>query len=150
TTLHHFTGSKDHNVAMRQLAKQRGEKINEYGVEVEATDELLQFSSEEAFFAHFNVGYIPPEMRENMGEIETFGQTYEPLKRHMVYRDLHKHTTWSYSAELIEEMVQYARSLNYEYIAITDQSKFLRVANGLNETRLRKQREEIALLNEKY
>ena len=150
TTLHHFTGSKDHNVAMRQLAKQRGEKINEYGVEVEATDELLQFSSEEAFFAHFNVGYIPPEMRENMGEIETFGQTYEPLKRHMVRGDLHMHTTWSDGAESIEEMVQYARSLNYEYIAITDHSKFLRVANGLNETRLRKQREEIALLNEKY
>ena len=150
TTLHHFTGSKDHNVAMRQLAKQRGEKINEYGVEIEATNEILQFPSEEAFFKHFGLQFIPPEMREDMGEFTAFQETYEPLARHQIKGDLHMHSTWSDGAESIEEMVQYARALQYEYIAITDHSKFLRVANGLNETRLRKQREEIALLNEKY
>lgn len=150
TTLHHFTGSKDHNVAMRQLAKQRGEKINEYGVEIEATNEILQFPSEEAFFTHFDLQFIPPEMREDMGEVTAFQEAYEPLARHQIKGDLHMHSTWSDGAESIEEMVQYARALQYDYIAITDHSKFLRVANGLNETRLRKQREEIALLNEKY
>ncbi len=150
TTLHHFTGSKNHNVAMRQLAKQRGEKINEYGVEVEATNEVLQFPSEEAFFEHFGLEFIPPEMREDMGEVAAFQEARQPLVRKQINGDLHMHSTWSDGAESIEEMVQYARDLQYEYIAITDHSKFLRVANGLNETRLRKQREEIALLNEKY
>lgn len=150
TTLHHFTGSKDHNVAMRQLAKQRGEKINEYGVEVEATNETLQFKTEKDFFAHFDADFIPPEMREDMGEVTAFQQGYKPLERKMIRGDLHMHSTYSDGAESIEEMVQYARKLSYEYIAITDHSKFLQVANGLNETRLRKQREEIALLNEKY
>lgn len=150
TTLHHFTGSKEHNVAMRQLAKQRGEKINEYGVEVSATDETLQFDTEEAFFNHFGLTFIPPEMREDKGEVKAFQAAAPVLKRKHIRGDLHMHSTWSDGAESIEEMVEYARALNYEYIAITDHSKFLRVANGLNETRLRKQREEIALLNEKY
>lgn len=150
TTLHHFTGSKDHNVAMRQLAKSRGEKINEYGVEVEATNELLQFTSEDEFFNHFDVDYIPPEMREDMGEVTAFQESYVPLEHTLIRGDLHMHSTWSDGAESIEEMVQYARNLHYDYIAITDHSKYLRVANGLNETRLRKQAEEIDELNEKY
>src|SRR5690625_4893869 len=70
TTLHHFTGSKEHNVRMRQLAKSRGEKISEYGVLVEETGQLLQFDSEEAFFNHFELPYISPELREDAGEIE--------------------------------------------------------------------------------
>lgn len=150
TTLHHFTGSKDHNVRMRQLAKSRGEKINEYGVEVEETNELLHFESEEAFFHHFGLHYIPPEMRENTGEVEKFTKEINVLDQREIRGDLHMHTTWSDGAESVEEMVNYARKLGYSYIAITDHSKFLRVANGLNETRLRKQREEIAALNEKY
>src|SRR5699024_7727853 len=109
TTLHHFTGSKDHNVAMRQLAKSRGEKINEYGVEVESTNELLQFTSEDEFFNHFDVDYIPPEMREDMGEVTAFQESYVPLERKLIRGDLHMHSTWSDGAESIEEMVQYAR-----------------------------------------
>src|SRR5699024_162299 len=150
TTLHHFTGSKDHNVAMRQLAKNRGEKINEYGVEVEATNEILQFTSENEFFHHFDVDFIPPEMREDMGEVTAFQENYVPLERKQIRGDLHMHSTWSDGAESIEEMVEYARKLHYDYIAITDHSKYLRVANGLNETRLRKQAEEIDELNRKY
>lgn len=150
TTLHHFTGSKNHNVAMRQIAKNRGEKINEYGVELEATNEVIQFDSEDEFFAHFDVNFIPPEMREDMGEVTAFQENYTPLERNMICGDLHMHSTWSDGAESIEEMVEYARSLQYNYIAITDHSKYLRVANGLNETRLQKQAEEIDALNEKY
>lgn len=150
TTLHHFTGSKDHNVKMRQLAKARGEKINEYGVDVEATGETIQFETEEQFFEHFNLPFIAPELRENGTEVEKIIENTDLLERKKIRGDLHMHTTWSDGAESVEEMVEKARTYGYEYIAITDHSKFLRVANGLNETRLRKQREEIALLNEKY
>lgn len=150
TTLHHFTGSKDHNVAMRQLAKARGEKINEYGVEVEATQEILQFTNEKEFFQHFGLNFIPPEMREASGEIDLFKEEQRFIERQDIRGDIHMHTTWSDGAQSLEEMVNKARDKGYEYIAITDHSKYLRVANGLNETRLRKQREEIALLNEKY
>ena len=150
TTLHHFTGSKEHNVKMRQLAKQRGEKINEYGIEVEETGEVLHFDSEKAFFNHFDIHYIPPEIREDRGEVEAFKEEIVRLEHSHIRGDMHMHTTWSDGAESLEEMVNHAREKGYEYIAITDHSKFLRVANGLTESRLRKQREEIALLNGKY
>lgn len=150
STLHHFTGSKEHNVAMRQLAKARGEKINEYGIEVEDTNEILTFANEEAFFNHFGLHYIPPEVRENTGEVEAFANEITLIGQGDIIGDLHMHTTWSDGAQSIEEMVNHARTIGYDYIAITDHSKFLRVANGLNETRLRRQREEIARLNEKY
>lgn len=143
TTLHHFTGSKDHNVMMRQLAKVRGEKISEYGVENVETGEVLTFDSEEAFFQHFDLHAIPPEVREAKGEIETFKHAHPLVTLDDIKGDLHMHTTWSDGAQSIEEMAQFASDKGYEYIAITDHSKFLRVANGLNETRLREQREEI-------
>ncbi|RYG74862.1 DNA polymerase/3'-5' exonuclease PolX [Lentibacillus lipolyticus] len=149
-TLHHFTGSKDHNVSMRQLAKARGEKINEYGVESEETGEITTFANEQQLFHHFGLHYIPPEVRENTGEVEAFRESVSLVKPSDIRGDLHMHTTWSDGAQSIEEMVNRARSKHYDHIAITDHSKFLRVANGLNETRLRRQREEIDRLNEKY
>ncbi|WP_047985032.1 DNA polymerase/3'-5' exonuclease PolX [Ornithinibacillus californiensis] len=150
TTLHHFTGSKDHNVAMRQLAKSRGEKINEYGIEVDETNEILTFSSEEEFFNHFGLQFIPPEVREDTGEVSAFKEPVNLVELNDIRGDIHMHTTWSDGAQTLEEMVNEARSYGYDYIAITDHSKNLRVANGLDESRLRKQREEIAKLNEKY
>lgn len=150
TTLHHFTGSKDHNVRMRQLAKARGEKINEYGVEVEDTGDVLTFTNEEEFFRHFGLNYIPPEVREGHGEVEVFENDISLVEEHHILGDLHMHSTWSDGGQSIEEMVLEAIERDYEYIAVTDHSKSLRVANGLDETRLRRQREEIAMLNEKY
>lgn len=150
TTLHHFTGSKEHNVTMRQLAKSRGEKISEYGVEVEETNELLTFKTEKDFFAHFGRHFIPPEARENKGEVDIFTEETELIESADVQGDLHMHTTWSDGGQSVEEMVQQARDKGYTYIAITDHSKFLRVANGLNEERLRRQREEIERVNQKY
>lgn len=150
STLHHFTGSMEHNVAMRQLAKARGEKINEYGVEDEQSGEITTFANEKEFFHHFGLQYIPPEVRENTGEIAAYDQEVNLIKHEDILGDLHMHTTWSDGAQSIEEMVNNARKIGYEYIAITDHSKFLKVANGLNETRLRRQREEIQQLNEKY
>ncbi|MFD1067456.1 DNA polymerase/3'-5' exonuclease PolX [Oceanobacillus locisalsi] len=150
STLHHFTGSKDHNVSMRQLAKARGEKISEYGVEVEETGETLQFETETAFFNHFGLHFIPPEVRENTGEVELFKAKQEIIQLSDIRGDLHMHTTWSDGAQSLDEMAEQVRRMGYSYMAITDHSKYLRVANGLNEERLRKQREEIAKLNEKY
>ncbi|MEN2765624.1 DNA polymerase/3'-5' exonuclease PolX [Ornithinibacillus xuwenensis] len=150
TTLHHFTGSKDHNVLMRQLAKSRGEKINEYGIEIEESSEILTFNSEKEFFNHFGLQFIPPEVREDNGEVEAFKELVDLVELQDIRGDLHMHTTWSDGAQSLEEMVNQARKIGYEYIAITDHSKSLRVANGLDEERLRSQREEIMKLNEKY
>lgn len=153
TTLHHFTGSSEHNVHMRQLAKAQDEKISEYGVEKMTSKEILTFSDEKQFYAHFHLPYIPPELREDHGEIAAFADSNiadELLDLTDIRGDLHMHTTWSDGAQSLEEMAEAARKRGYEYIAITDHSKFLRVANGLNETRLRKQREAINELNEKY
>ncbi|MFD1445458.1 DNA polymerase/3'-5' exonuclease PolX [Oceanobacillus profundus] len=150
TTLHHFTGSKDHNVALRQLAKSRGEKISEYGVEVEETNEVRTFSNEAEFFRYFGLQFIPPEVRENTGEVEAFKEEKRLIELADIKGDLHMHTTWSDGAQSLEEMASHVRAMGYAYMAITDHSKYLRVANGLDESRLRKQREEIAALNEKW
>lgn len=151
TTLHHFTGSKDHNVKMRQLAKERGEKISEYGVEVIESGDVLTFASEEEFFQHFGLQFIPPEMREDQGEVEAAsGGHIDSITVADIKGDLHMHTTWSDGAYSIQEMVEAARRKGYSYIAITDHSKYLKVANGLNAAQLREQRKEIDRLNELY
>src|SRR5699024_249081 len=135
---------------MRQLAKKRGVKISEYGVEKDDAGEVLTFQTEEAFFNHFNLHYIPLGLRENIGEIVSFNLLVDLITLRDIRGDLHVHTTWSDGAQSIEEMIQDEQKRGYEYIAITDHSKFLRVANGLNEKRLRRQRDEIDRLNKKY
>ncbi|WP_027955196.1 DNA polymerase/3'-5' exonuclease PolX [Halobacillus kuroshimensis] len=148
TTLHHFTGSKDHNVAMRQLAKEQDEKISEYGIEDIHTGEVKTFESEEDFFKHFDLHFIPPEVRENYGEVEKFKEKIQFVDLPDIRSDLHMHSTWSDGAQSIKEMAERAKEKGYDYIVITDHSKYLRVANGLNEKRLREQRKEIEEINE--
>ncbi|KAB8138209.1 DNA polymerase/3'-5' exonuclease PolX [Gracilibacillus oryzae] len=150
TTLHHFTGSKDHNVLMRQLAKSQGKKISEYGVEDAETGDVETFASEEQFFQSFGLSYIPPELRQGKDELELAKQEIEVLQDDDIKGDLHMHTTWSDGAQSVEEMVERAIEKGYDYIAITDHSKYLRVANGLNEERLRKQAAEIEQARAKY
>lgn len=150
TALHHFTGSKDHNVQLRQLAKERGEKISEYGVENVETGKVTTFASEAQFFNHFGLQFIPPEVREADGEIEAWQKSKQLISVEDIRGDCHMHSTWSDGANSIEEMAEAARKKGYSYIAITDHSKFLKVANGLSKVRLQKQHQEIARLNEKW
>ncbi|OIJ18313.1 DNA polymerase/3'-5' exonuclease PolX [Anaerobacillus alkalidiazotrophicus] len=150
TALHHFTGSKDHNVQMRQLAKERGEKISEYGVENIETGKISTFRSEEEFFEHFGLQYIPPEVREGDGEIDVWQIENPLISLDDIRGDMHMHSTWSDGANSILEMAEACREKGYSYIAITDHSKFLKVANGLTVERLKEQHREIAKLNEKW
>lgn len=152
TALHHFTGSKDHNVRIRQLAKERGEKISEYGVEVQDTGEILTFDTETDFFHHFGLPFIPAEIREDGKEVDFFisHKEVDLIALDDIKGDLHMHTTWSDGAHSLEEMVEACRKKGYQYMAITDHSQYLKVANGLTEERLRKQNDVIKELNEKY
>ncbi|MGN1402545.1 MAG: DNA polymerase/3'-5' exonuclease PolX [Bacillus sp. (in: firmicutes)] len=149
TTLHHFTGSKDHNVKLRQMAKERGEKISEYGVENIETGEIQTFDSEAAFFAHFGMPYIPPELREDGTEIDTYNPETQ-LMPEDIKGDLHMHSTWSDGAYSIEEMIEACRAKGYQYMAITDHSQYLKVAKGLTEERLREQIQLIREYNRNY
>lgn len=150
TTLHHFTGSKDHNVKMRQLAKDRGEKISEYGVENIETGEITTFQSEEEFYAHFDLPLLPPEIREDGTEVEKYRRDMQLISAEDIKGDLHMHSTWSDGAFTISEMAEACRMRGYQYMAITDHSHYLKVANGLTAERLKAQREEIDRLNEQF
>jgi DNA polymerase (family X) len=150
TTLHHFTGSKEHNVRMRQIAKERKEKISEYGVEQLETGEVLTFNSEADFYHHFNLPFFSPELREDGTEIDRIEEIDSLITLEKIRGDLHMHSTWSDGAHSIEEMVEANRAKGYEYMAITDHSQFLKVANGLTVDRLLKQKDIIHELNEKY
>ncbi|KIL53282.1 hypothetical protein KP77_02580 [Jeotgalibacillus alimentarius] len=150
STLHHFTGSKDHNVRLRQIAKERGEKISEYGVENNDTGEVRTFETEEEFFKYFDLEYLSPELRENGREVEKHKEAASLISLEDIKGDLHMHTTWSDGAYSLEEMIEACIKKGYDYMAITDHSFYLKVANGLSAERLRKQMQEIRELNKKY
>ena len=150
TALHYFTGSKDHNVRLRQLAKDRGEKVSEYGVENVETGEVKTFDSEEELFGHFDLPYFPPEIRQDGTEIDKYSADYDLISLEDIKGDLHMHTTWSDGSHTLREMVEACRAKGYRYMAITDHSQYLKVANGLTPERVLKQKEDIRKLNEEY
>lgn len=150
TALHHFTGSKEHNVRMRQLAKERGEKISEYGVENVESGEVTTFESEQEFYQYFGLPFIPPELREDGSEVENYKEELQLIKLESIQGDLHMHSTWSDGGHSIEEMANACRARGYKYMAITDHSQYLKVANGLTPERLRKQIEEVKELNKQF
>ncbi|WP_285395592.1 DNA polymerase/3'-5' exonuclease PolX [Lysinibacillus sp. fls2-241-R2A-57] len=149
TALHHFTGSKDHNVRMRQIAKARGEKISEYGVE-QTDGTVLTFKDEEEFFAHFDLPFIPPSLRTGTTEFDKTENIKSLVKLEDIKADLHMHTTWSDGAYSVAEMGDLLLARGYQYSVITDHSQFLKVANGLTPERLIKQRAEIDAFNEAH
>jgi DNA polymerase (family 10) len=150
--LQYFTGSKSHNIKLRELAHKRGLKINEYGV-FRISGERIGGKEEDDIYHALTLSYIPPELREGLGEIEAAqqGRGLPRLITHEKIRgDLHVHSDWSDGANSISELATVARRLGYEYLAICDHSKSLTVANGLTEERLRKQIVEIRELNKSF
>lgn len=146
TALHHFTGSKDHNVRMRQLAKAQGKKISEYGVE-QPDGSVATFASEQEFFAHFDLPFIPPTVRESGKELERLDELAQLVQLSDIVSDLHMHTTWSDGAHSVAEMGYALIEKGYQYAVITDHSQYLKVANGLTPERLAKQKVEIEQFN---
>jgi len=147
--LQYFTGSRQHNIALRTRMQKNGLKLSEYGITDAATGRLEKFATEEAFYARLGMQYIPPEIREDRGEIELAVKNAIPelVKRSDIQGDLHVHTNWSDGAASLESMAQAAKEVGYSYLAITDHSGGLGIAGGLNEDRLLKQQQVIRQLN---
>ncbi len=148
--LQYFTGSKEHNVQVRQRAKIKGYKLSEYGLF--KNDKNIKLKSEKDIYELLGMQYIIPELRENRGEIEAALNNNLPhsIKTADIRGDLHLHTRFSDGAYSIEDMVKAACDRGYSYIAITDHSQSLRVAHGMKVEKLKQQMEEIDKLQEKY
>lgn len=146
--LQYFTGSKEHNVVVRQRAKEKGLKINEYGVF--RGDEQIAGRSEQEVYASVGLPWIPPELRENRHEFEWADADAIPelITVADIQGDLHMHTTASDGAATIEEMAMAARQRGLKYIAITDHSKRVSMAGGLDAARLRQHWQEIRRIRE--
>jgi DNA polymerase (family 10) len=147
--LHYFTGSKQHNIAIRRRSQQRGLKINEYGVFKD--EQLIAGKTEASVYKAVGLPYIPPELRENSGEIEAAetGRLPSLVELDDLTGDLHVHTMATDGHNTIEEMARAAQQLGFTYIAITEHSKRLTVTHGLDEKRLLQQIEEIDCLNQR-
>lgn len=148
TAWHYFTGSREHNARLRQRAKEHGLKINEYGIF--KGKQKLPVTSEEDIYRTLNLSYIMPELREDRGEVEAAQGDSLPrlVETEDIKGDLHLHTNWSDGINTIRELALAAKDRGYQYIAVTDHSRSLRIAGGLSIEMLRKQREEIDRLNE--
>ena len=135
--MQYFTGSKEHNIVIRRRAQERGLKLNEYGVY--RGDEYVAGRTEEDVYAAVGLPFIPPELRENRGEVELAeaGRLPKLIEVSDMQGDLHMHTTASDGAATIREMAEAAKARGLKYIAITDHSKRVTMANGLDATRLR-------------
>ena len=150
--LQYFTGSKQHNIRIRDIAKEKGLKVNEYGVFKADTGERIGGEREEEVYELLGMQWIPPELREDWGEIELALEHKLPrlVELKDIKGDLHMHTNWSDGVNSLEEMVEEAFKLGYQYIVIGDHSQSARVANGLTPDRYKMQWEEIERLNKIY
>jgi DNA polymerase (family 10) len=143
--LQHFTGSKDHNVALREDAVRRGFSVSEYSVTNTETGEEFTAADEQELYAHLGYAYIPPELRENGGELVAArkGELPKLVERGDLRGDLHSHSTWSDGKATLEQMALAAQDLGYEYLAMCDHSHRLR------DGKLLQQWDEIDALNER-
>lgn len=148
--LYYFTGSKEHNVATRTLAKRTGLKISEYGIF--RGKRLIPCKDEADIFKVLGLHYIPPELRESSGEIEAAkkGELPKLIELKDIKGIFHVHSTYSDGVAPLEEMIRRAEELGYEYVGISDHSRTAVYANGLSEERLKKQHKEIDRLEKKF
>ncbi|MBI5188151.1 MAG: DNA polymerase/3'-5' exonuclease PolX [Nitrospirae bacterium] len=149
--LAYFTGSKAHNIRLREMAMRGGLKINEYGIFRERDEKKLGGKEEEDIYRILGLPYIPPELREDTGEVEAAieGRLPKLIELKDIKGDLHVHSKWSDGSHDFEELIDEARKRGYEYIAITDHSKGLVIARGLNEERLMEEKKEIDAINKR-
>ena len=149
--LQYFTGSKDHNVALRVRAVKMGFKLSEYGLFRSDDDTLVCSETEEQVYEALGLRWIPPELRENLGEIECAAEDRLPRLVEVadMRGDLHMHTTETDGRATLEEMAAAAKAQGYAYIAITDHSKALAMANGLDEARAVAFAKQVRQLNKK-
>ena len=147
--LQYFTGSKAHNIRIREMAVRKGLKVNEYGVFREKDGRKLGGRDEEDVYRILGLQYIPPELREDTGEIEAAqkGKLPSLITLEDIKGDLHVHSRWSDGRHRIEELAETAKQLGYRYIAITDHSKGLGIAGGLTEEQLIEEMREVEALN---
>ena len=146
----YFTGSKAHNITLRTMGQRRGLKINEYGVFKK--DKWIAGRTEKDVYGQLGLPYIEPELRENQGEIEAAatGKLPKLVKLADIKGDLHAHTEASDGSATLEDMAHAARSRGYEYLAISDHSKYIGVTHGLDPARLAAQARKIERLNAKF
>ena len=149
--LMYLTGSKEFNIRLREIAIEKGRKVNEYGIEDRIDGKLHEFSSEKDMFAFLGLQFIIPELRENLGEIELAKNYQLP---HLVgpsdiRGDLHVHSDWSDGALSLEELATKGEGLGYDYILCSDHSATLGITHGLDEEKLQQQGHEIERINRK-
>ncbi|MBI2091455.1 MAG: DNA polymerase/3'-5' exonuclease PolX, partial [Deltaproteobacteria bacterium] len=149
--LHHFTGSKEHNVAMRSRAIKMGMKMNEYGLFKGRSEKLVVCKDEAEIYKNLGLSFIPPELRENMGEIEAAekGRLPELLNEKDITGVLHVHTNKSDGVNSVEEVALAAKKLGYSYVGICDHSQSASYAGGLKPPDIKRQWKEIEKLNSK-
>src|SRR5438094_1211618 len=149
--LQYFTGSKEHNVALRTRAVKMGFKLSEYGLFRSEDDTLVCSETEEQIYEALGLRWIPPEMRENLGEIERAAEDRLPrlVELSDIRGDLHMHTRETDGRATLEEMAEAAKARGYTYIAITDHSKALAMANGLDEARAVDFAQQVREINKK-
>ncbi|HUJ22218.1 MAG TPA: DNA polymerase/3'-5' exonuclease PolX, partial [Bryobacteraceae bacterium] len=135
--MQYFTGSKEHNVAVRTRAVKMGLKLSEYGLFRAEDESHVAGETEEEVYRALGLAWIPPELRENCGEIEAAAEGHLPdlIELKQIRGDIHMHTTETDGRASLEEMVEAAKNLGYDYVAITDHSKAIAMANGLDEKR---------------
>ncbi|WP_135604258.1 DNA polymerase/3'-5' exonuclease PolX [Methanococcoides sp. NM1] len=145
SALQYFTGSKDHNVALRNIALSKGYKLSEYGLFEKKSEKKVEGKKEERIYKRLGLSFIPPELRENRGELEAAKKDELPelVELKDIKGDLHIHTTYSDGPDDLETIVQRAKDLNYKYIAITDHSRSQKISGGLEIEEIKEQWDEI-------